>query len=330
MIRLARLTPFAFLLAVGGCASNELRLAGFEPSGTFGERTRVIQPDSGVTATIVAPAKLDHRKKIDLILYTLPNGNSTAQTIGRKLTEGLDWHFDIQHIGAQTRALRTRGLPQAIVVYLEADKKSWPEWRRARGYDNANARIVRIVDAIRQAIGNPANMDVTLTGHSGGGSFMFGFIEGQSEIPEWLNRIAFLDADYNFDSAQHGAKLAGWLQRDRGHTLVVVAYDDRNIMLDGKKVVSDSGGTWRASGRMMAYLQPRYPLAADTVGEFLHYRAPQIEILLHPNPANRILHTEMIGEMNAYMHAMLVGRPEYDREPTLLKTERAYSQWIEQ
>jgi len=317
-------------IALIGCAAATLKLTGFETSGSFGERTRIIQPDSGVTATIVAPGKIDRNKRIDLILYTLPNGNSTAQTIGRKLTDGMDWHFDIQHIGAQTRALRTTGLSQAIVVYLEADKKSWPEWRRVRGYDNANPRIVRIVDAIRNSLGNQSNMDVTLTGHSGGGSFMFGFIEGQNEIPDWLNRIAFLDANYNFDSAQHGAKIVGWLRRNPAHTLVVVAYDDRNIMLDGKKVVSDSGGTWRASGRMMTYLQTRYTLSADTLGEFLRYRAPQIEILLHPNPANRILHTEMIGEMNAYMHAMLVRRADYDRGPTLLKRERAYSQWIEQ
>ena len=159
---------------------------------------------------------------------------------------------------------------------------------------------------------------------------MFGFIEGQDEIPDWLNRIALLDANYNFDSTQHGAKIVNWLHRSPSHLLVSVAYDDRNIMLDGKKVVSDSGGTWRASGRMMAYLQTRYTLSADTLGEFVRYRAPQIEILLHPNPANRILHTEMIGEMNAYMHAMLVGRAEYDKGPTLLKTERAYGQWIEQ
>jgi hypothetical protein len=37
----------------------------------------------------------------------------------------------------------------------------------------------------------------------------------------------------------------------------------------------------------------------------------------------------MIGEMNAYMHAVLTGRPSYDSGPTLLRTERAYMQWVE-
>jgi len=325
-LRLAALGQLCLLLA---CASQHAGFNDFTASGTFGERTRVLHPDSGVTATIVAPADLDRRTRVDLILYALPNGNSTAQTIGRKLTDSLDWHYDIQHIGAQTRALRARGLPQAVVVYLEADKKSWPEWRRTQGYERANARIVRIVDQLRSAIGNPPRLAVTLTGHSGGGSFMFGFIEGQQSIPSWIDRIAFLDANYNFDAVQHGDKLGNWLRQNQEHRLVVLAYDDRNIMLDGKKVVSDSGGTWRASERMMTYLRAENVLAADTLGEFRRYHAKQIEILLHPNPNNRILHTEMIGEMNGYMHALLAGRAKYDQGESVLRPERAYSDWIE-
>jgi hypothetical protein len=281
----------------------------------------------GVTATLVAPADLDPRKRVDLIIYALPNGNTTAQTIGRRLTEGLDWHFDIQHIGAQTRALRARGYPQAIVAYVEADSKSWPQWRSSRGYDKANARIVEIVDQIRTAIGNPDHLAVTLTGHSGGGSFMFGFIAGQDTLPSWLERIVFLDANYNFEP-KHGEKLVKWLRQNSRNTLVVLAYDDRNIMLDGKKVVSETGGTWRASERMVNYLREPFTFARDTLDPFIRFHAPQVEILMHPNPANRILHTEMIGEMNGYMHALLVRRPDYDRAGMVLKPARMYSQFV--
>jgi hypothetical protein len=298
------------------------------PFGGFGERVRVLELYPGVTATLVTPARIDTGKPVELILYALPNGNTTAQTIGRRLAEGIDWHYDIQHIGAQTRALRTRGIPQAVVAYLEADSKSWPEWRRVQGYERANARIVRIVDELRAIIGNPPRLHVTLTGHSGGGSFMFGFIEGQDSLPSWLERIAFLDANYNF-AAPHGDKLAAWLRRDQRNTLVVLAYDDRNIMLDGKRVVSDSGGTWRASQRMLDYLRPAFPLSDVRLGDWIRYRHPQIEILLHPNPGNRILHTEMIGEMNGYMHALLVRRPGYEEGRALLASARAYTQWVE-
>ena len=321
---------FTLVLLLAGCAPHhaQLDLPDFALSGNFGERTRALELYPGVTATLVAPANLDTNKHVDLILYALPNGNSTAQTIGRKLAEGVDWHYDIQNIGAQTRALRAQGLPQAIVAYLEADTKSWPEWRRVHGYDRANTRIVEIVNQIRTAIGNPQHLGVTLTGHSGGGSFMFGFIEGQDSLPSWLERIAFLDANYNFEY-QHGEKLVKWLRRNPRNTLVVLAYDDRNIMLDGKKVVSDSGGTWRASERMMNYLREPFQFTADTLGDFRRFRAPQIEVLLHPNPENKILHTAMIGDMNGYMHAMLVRRPEYDRGEGVLKSVRAYRQFVE-
>ncbi|HXV15904.1 MAG TPA: hypothetical protein VD758_03950 [Gemmatimonadaceae bacterium] len=330
MNRWHRAAALALMLVLTACGPRRINLdlPGFAPSGSFNERIRVLDLYPGVTATIVAPANVDTRERVDLILYALPNGNSTAQTIGRKLAEGVDWHYDIQHIGAQTRALRTLGLPQAIVVYLEADTKSWPQWRQVRGYDKANARIVEIVDQIRMAIGNPPHLSVTLTGHSGGGSFMFGFIEGQDSLPSWLERIAFLDANYNFDY-RHGEKLVKWLRGNPKNTLVVIAYDDRNIMLDGKKVVSDSGGTWRASERMMNYLREPFEFTSDTLGQFRRFHSSQIEVLLHPNPENKILHTVMIGEMNAYMHAMLVRRPSYDRGEMLLKSARAYTQWVE-
>lgn len=323
-----RFTP-ALVLVIGACAARQpaAELSGFTVPGASGERTRVLELYPGVTATLIAPATIDTRRRIDLILYALPNGNTTSQTIGRKLAPGLDWHFDIQHIGAQTRALRTRGYEQAVVAYLEADTKSWPEWRRVRGYERANARIVEMVDQIRAVIGNPKQVAVTLTGHSGGGSFMFGFIEGQDSLPSWLERIAFLDANYNFEP-KHGEKLVKWLRQNPRNTLVVIAYDDRNIMLDGKKVVSETGGTWRASERMVNYLREPFSFARDTLGVFVRFHAPQIEILMHPNAANRILHTEMIGEMNGYMHAMLVRRPGYDRGETLLKPTRAYTQFV--
>ena len=307
------------------CSQNAPSQSEFTSLPGFNERVRVLELYPNVTATIVEPANLDRSKRIDLILYALPNGNTTAQTMGRKLVEGLDWHYDIQHIAAQTRALRSRGMKQAVLVYLEADSKSWPQWRSSRGYERANKRIVALVSEIRRIVGDTTRMNVTLTGHSGGGSFMFGFIEGQDSIPGWLERIAFLDANYNFD-ARHGPKLVNWLQRNPEHTLVVLAYDDRNITVDGKKVVSDSGGTWRASQRMIGSLKASMPFTTDTLGEFIRYRAPQVELLLHPNPENKILHTVMIGEMNGYMHAVLWRRDGYDE--SLLKPARAYTAFV--
>jgi hypothetical protein len=328
--RIARSWVLASVMLLTACARAPLDhdLRGFAPSGGSGERIRVLELYPGVTATIVAPAGLDAGRPVDLIVYALPNGNSTAETIGRKLVEGVGWRYDIQHIGAQTRALRERGLRQAVVVYLETDGKSWPAWRAKQGYERANGRIVAMVDQLRAAIGNPPQLAVTLTGHSGGGSFMFGFVEGQDTLPDWLQRMAFLDANYNFEP-RHGDKIVAWLRRNPTNRLVVLAYDDREIMLDGKKVVSDSGGTWRATDRMIQHLSKSLTFAQDTAGAFTRYRAPQIEIVRHANPENKILHTAMIGEMNGYMHAMLVGRPGYDRGNAVLKPARAYTPFVD-
>lgn len=326
--RLARTIATLFLGLLAACAPRSPELREFVTAGNYGERVRVLELYPGVTATIVAPARIDARKRVELILYALPNGNTTAETIGRRLTDGAGWRYDIQHIGAQTRALRARGLEQAIVAYLEADTRSWPEWRRVHGYERANARIVQMVDQIHAQIGHPPGLAVTLTGHSGGGSFTWGFIDGQNALPDWLERIAFLDSNYSFEP-RHGARIAEWLQADADRTMVVLAYDDREIMLDGKKVVSDSGGTWRATQRMMEYFARSHRLAADRLGELLRYHAPQIEFLLHPNPQNRLLHTELIGELNGYMHALLVRRPAYDGSDPVLKPARAYQAWIE-
>lgn len=321
---------------LGACATHSGGVEHSE-SGTStssGERIRVLALYPRVTATIVEPRGDEPGRPVELILYALPNGNSTAETMGRARSVGdsIGWRYDIQHIAAQTRALRAQGsggLQQATAVYLEADGKSWPAWRQRLGYERANERIMGFVELLRGAVGNASQLDVTLTGHSGGGSFIFGFIDARTELPDWVDRIAFLDANYSFEP-RHGDRIADWLERDAGHTLVVLAYDDREITLNGKKVVSDSGGTWRASQRMIQHLMRHFVLNRDTVGDFVRYHHPQIEILLHPNRENRILHTAMIGEMNGYMHALLARRPGYaENRSVVLRPSRAYMRWVD-
>ena len=326
-----RFTCLLFAALLTGCAPAPARVAPGSPASTtgFGERMRVLALYPGVTATIVEPANIDQTKRVELILYALPNGNSTAETMGRAPSDSAAWRYDIQHIAAQTRALRTRGLEQAVVVYLETDGRSWPAWRQQLGYERANARIAGIVEQLRWAIGHPTRLEVTLAGHSGGGSFLFGFFDGQPSLPDWIDRIVFLDANYSFEP-RHGDRLAEWLERDARRLLVVLAYDDREITLNGRKVVSDSGGTWRASLRMIQNLQRHFVLDRDTVGDFVRYHHPQLEILMHPNRENRILHTAMIGEMNGYMHALLTRRPGYPAAgEVMLASPRLYARWID-
>lgn len=46
-----------------------------------------------VDISIDIPRNYDPHKKNLLILYALPNGNTTAQTMGKKMEEGDDWHL---------------------------------------------------------------------------------------------------------------------------------------------------------------------------------------------------------------------------------------------
>src|SRR5215204_4827152 len=58
-----------------------------------------------VKITIDAPQNFTSRNLV-IVLYVLPNGNTTAQTMGKRILPGEDWHYDIQHIKAQTSFIR--------------------------------------------------------------------------------------------------------------------------------------------------------------------------------------------------------------------------------
>src|SRR4051812_8621074 len=97
-------------------------------------------------------ADFDAHKPTLLIIYLLPNGSTIEMTAGAKLLPGMDWHYDIQHINAQTRKLRQIDRARNYVVaYVEAQSKSykltWPTWKTDHGDDYG--RIIRqIVDDI--------------------------------------------------------------------------------------------------------------------------------------------------------------------------------------
>ena len=178
----------------------------------------------------------------------LPNGYTTAQTMGKKLNAGDDWHFDIQHIAAQTRFVRSE-LPNEniVVVYLENDLKAWPQWKKV--HENYLDLIPAIVDTIKKAL-SIKKYTLHLNGHSGGGNFIFGFIQSQKNIPDYINRITFLDSDYGYDST-FTLKFANWLKKNKSNQLSVFAYNDSVVVYNGKPLVSPTGGTWYRSKLMM-------------------------------------------------------------------------------
>lgn len=304
-------------------------LPGFRQSPWFHEQLREEWLDPGVRLLINVPENFDPARPTDLIIYATPNGNTIEQTLGTGLTKGTDWHFDIQHIAAQTRQLRTVAPDKNIVLTcIQTESRSWPAWRQ-QNKDNA-VQIRSIVEDIKERV-TGRRTRITLAGHSGGGSFIFGFLNGSEAIPDDVHRIAFLDANYAYsDSDHHGEKLLAWLRKDKSRHLEVIAYDDREIMLDGKKVVGPEGGTYRATQRMLAFFRKSMTLRETRDTQFTKTTAlgEQISIRVHANRENKILHTALVGEMNGFLMAMTTQTPEAAAWGTF-GGPRAYTKWIQ-
>jgi len=278
----------------------------FEPTGSFGEQSLAFrfEPDVRVLVNAPLPSDFAGGKRVRLVFYALPNGNTIEQTVGKKLEPGDDWHYNIQHIGAQSRWLRQRLTNEILVIaYLEAAMKSWPAWRQKHG-DSIIPDLIATVAGIFRT----NEIAMTLTGHSGGGSLTFGYINAVERIPDEINRIAFLDSNYAYSTTNHLDKLLRWLQSGKEHTLCVIAYQDYLGLLDGKPFVSEAGGTWGRSLEMRHDLSGSYAFNETTLQAGLNCaRAAngRITFLLKENPERKIFHTVQV-ERNGFIHSQLV------------------------
>jgi hypothetical protein len=287
-----------------------------------------------------------------LVLYALPNGNSIDETTGRQPAGAAQWRFGIQHIAAQTRWLRASE-PRALlgVALVEAEGRSWPEWRRRYG-DGPIPGVLAAVqsafeilvdtrrDPSRGAPGHaladstglpsshPGNRWV-LAGHSGGGSFVFGCLESLDPLPPAVERLAFIDANYAYEAARHRDRLLRWFRSDSDHTLCVFAYDDTRARLGGTPIVSASGGTWGRSLAMIEDLGAELGLAVATDDRWRRYRSRsgRAQFLLRENPDRQILHTVQV-ERNGLIHAIRAGTPA-EEQGYIYFGPRVYEAWID-
>jgi|SRR3990170_824989 len=325
--------PLIFLLSskllLGQDSTNNNLFDKFITSKYFGERILNLRFDPEVTVHINAPSKeiFEPNKKTLLILYALPSGNSIEWTIGKKLKPGDDWHFDIQHIGAQTRFLREHYKEANIIVaYLMTDGKSWPTWRRK----TVNSHLINksIVNSIVNLF-HPLDVKVVLSGHSGGGSFIFGFLNCVEKIPNIVERITFLDSNYGYeDSLNHGDKIVEWLKESEEHCLSVIAYDDRNVKINGKNIVSPTGGTYYRSKMMKERLEKDFEFTDESDTSFTQYTAlnGRMQFHLKENPNAEIFHTVLV-ERNGFIQSILSGT-DYEGKEYKFWGERYYEEWI--
>ena len=302
-------------------------LPGFRESGPFEEQVRWLRLESGVRVFVDAPL---HRKTAQrlLIVYATPNGNTIEQTLGCRASPSIGWRFDIQHVAAQVRCFRKSDPSRDVVLaVVQAPQRSWPAFRQAETQPG------RIISELVESLVEMSSADrVVLACHSGGGSFVWGYLNEHEAIPSSVERIVLLDANYSYsDEERHGDKLLAWLGGDSARRLIVVAYDDREITYKGKKVVGPDGGTFRASERMLARFRRDEELAERPHGDFRRTmgRSGQMQFFVHPNPENKILHTALVGEMNGLIHGLTVGTPEEETWGGF-GGPRAYSDWVQQ
>lgn len=264
-------------------------------------------------------------KETILILYALPNGNTTEQTMGKKLQPGDDWHFDIQHIKAQTDFLREKMDKNIVVGYVENNFKSWPLWKQ--NHPGFKTEIPQIVDTVLSLV--PSRIkSLYLNGHSGGGSFIFGYLDGVQKIPSTIERITFIDSDYGYDST-YAPKFVSWLKENKKATLTVFAYNDSVALYNSKPVVSEKGGTWYRSHLMMKNLQTDFSFKQVRNDSLIFYRSPnnQIAFFFRTNPGRNIYHTQQV-ELNGFIHSILY-RTKKENEGYEYYGQRAYSKFIE-
>lgn len=322
---------FSFLIFQSCASIIQPNLVGFEKSKYFGEQVKLYTFDSGVRILINAPSEkmFDLRKPTKIIFYALPNGNTIEQTFGKKVKEGVDWHYGIQYIGAQTRRLREIIKNENIVVvYLEAEGKSWPSWRGK--YENNRELIQKIIESVKQQVG-VSNPEIILSAHSGGGSFIFGYINNVEKISSEIKRIIFLDANYGFsEEEKHGEKFLEWLKRNKDNRLIVIAYDDREITFDGKKVLGPTGGTFRATHRMIDNIEKNVKLNKVKKDDMEFYKGlnGQIDMIIHLNPENKILHTVLV-EKNGFIYGITIGTKFENKVGSFWGTIE-YEKWIQE
>jgi hypothetical protein len=208
---------------------------------------------------------------------------------------------------------------------LENDYKSWPLWKQK--HPDFAKSIPRMIDSLVSIVKTKRNI-IYLNGHSGGGSFIFGYLQGVAVIPSNVRRISFLDSDYGYDSSYY-LKISNWLKKVKGTALNVFAYNDSIALYNGKPLVSATGGTWYRSHLLLEQLSTDFLLEKNTTDSLIIYKSGKknIQFFFKINTDRGIYHTQQV-ELNGFIHSILCGT-RYDSRNYQYYGSRAYTIYIE-
>jgi len=271
--------------------------------------------------------KFDPQKPTCIILYALPNGNTIEQTAGKIQDKGDDWHYDIQHIAAQTRFMRNYDTTKNyVIVYLETNQLSWPLWKSK--YPTTHATVIKgLVEYIKELF-IKYNPNIVLTGHSGGGRFIFSFMDASVDIPEYIKRIIFLDSNYGYEDI-YGTKIINWLKIREDNYLCVIAYNDSVALYNEKPIVSEKGGTWFKSNTMKNFMLKDFNFTSTIDENFMRFSAlnDRVKFILKQNPKKEILHTIQV-EKNGLINGMFTGT-KLEEKDYKYYGDRVYTKYIQ-
>jgi hypothetical protein len=212
-----------------------------------------------------------------------------------------------------------------VVIYLENTYKSWPSWKQK--HPDFKNEIPHMVDSLAGSV-KAKHKIIYLNGHSGGGSFIFGYLAGVEQIPEYIRRISFLDSDYGYDSSYY-SKFKNWLQQVRGASLNVFAYNDSVALYNDKAVVSATGGTWYRSHLFLKNLQNDFSFSTYNTDSLIIYKNEdkRVQFFFKLNLNRGIYHTQQV-ELNGFIHSVLCGTKKDSRKYSYYSA-RAYDDLVE-
>jgi hypothetical protein len=202
--------------------------------------------------------------------------------------------------------------------------KSWPQWKTK--HPDFIEKTQHIVDTLISLFNGKKSL--YLNGHSGGGRFIFNWLDGVTKIPSWVKNISFLDSNYGYDST-YLPKFIQWIKQNKAVHLNVFAYNDSVALLDGKRFVSDTGGTWYRSHLMLRPLNRYFSFSKLREDSLIVYRSDnkKVNFILKTNPDKKIFHTQQV-ELNGFIHSILVGTNRSEKDYRYFG-KRAYEKFIE-
>lgn len=281
-----------------------------------------------IVITIDRPQQMIKGAPTYIVFFALPNTNTVKWISGRKVEEGGDRRYNIQHVGAQTRFLRDK-MPDCnlLVAYMGEKNRSWPTY--IRNHERSGEIVRNVIDSITNLY-KAYDPRVVLSGHSGGGRVLLRYIEQVREIPDHIERIVILDSDYAYDDALHLDKLVEWLDKSKRHTLFTSVYCDSVVVSNGKNIVSPRGGTWYRTGWLRRGLAEHYDFKSEQVDSSLTYyegKRGQIQMWFKMTTPEVSYHSTLV-DRNGFIQSML-GGTKLDGDGYVYWGDRAYNNYIE-